>query len=301
MSIATLQPLPLSRGRENRAALPWPSMRSLWLPFVMLFVVCPTFSSALAGESPGWQQRCAGIRTSYNPQTDLRSDRLTLEPTDPRWPAFLSWIQAQQIATSMIIGRRTSSSPDAGEGIAFRWASGTPWEQEVVLPFGQTLAHLLAEREWRDLDFPQFFTSHGGIYGINLAERLFLLDPHSLVPWRQFFEAITAPSSPSAPLLSGWLSAVAPDGQSVSMTFGENRIVAYSAARLLLDLRLLLSDCSVYSFFQLYDQQYGSDAPPSAPLRVISRGSEFPSCPERNYRDSWPYGIRSSLQWLSRR
>jgi cytochrome c oxidase cbb3-type subunit 2 len=146
----------------------------------------------------------------------------------------------------------------------FRWAPGTLWEQEVIIPFGQALAHLLAEREWRDLDFPQFFTSRGGMYGINLAERLWLLDPHSLAPWRQFFPALTAPSSPSAPLLLGRLSAVAPDGQSVSMTFGADRMVPFSAARLLLDLRLILSDCSVYSFFQLYDQQYGSGTPPVA-------------------------------------
>jgi mono/diheme cytochrome c family protein len=265
MRIATTRPLPSSRGISDRAASPWSTIRFPWFPaFVIFFAVSPAFSNDIAGGSSVWQQRCAGIRTSYNPQTDLRSDSLTLETNDPRWPAFLSWVQAQQIATSILIGLRTNSSIDAGKGMVFRWAPGTPWEQEVVIPFGQALAHLLAEREWRDLDFPQFFTSRGGTYDINLAERLFLLDPHSLAPWQQFFQAITAPSSPSAPLLSGRLSAVVPDGQSVSMTFGTTRVVPYSAARLLLDLRLILSDCSVYSFFQLYDQQYGSDAPPVA-------------------------------------
>ncbi|MBI3800186.1 MAG: c-type cytochrome [Deltaproteobacteria bacterium] len=253
----------LKTAVSARSASPWSSIRSLWFPaIIILFAASPAFSDDIAKGSSGWQQRCAGIRTSYNPQTELRSDLLTLETNDPRWPAFLAWVQAQQLATSTLIGLRTSPSTDAGKGIVFRWAPGTPWEQEVVIPFGQALAHLLVEREWRDLDFPQFFTSRGGMYGINLAERLFLLDPHSLTPWQQFFQAITAPSSPSAPLRSGRLSAVAPDGQSISMTFGANRVVPYSAARLSLDLRSILSDCSVYSFFQLYDQQHG--APPVA-------------------------------------
>jgi len=52
-------------------------------------VVSPSFADDTAGVSTDWQPRCAGIRTSYNPQTDLRSDILTLEINDPRWPAFL--------------------------------------------------------------------------------------------------------------------------------------------------------------------------------------------------------------------
>jgi mono/diheme cytochrome c family protein len=190
---------------------------------------------------------------------------LTLEANDPRWPAFLSWLQAQQIVTFTLAGLKTSSSTDTGKGMVFRWASGTLWQREIVIPWGQALAHLLAERNWRDLDFPHFFASRGGMYGINLAERLSLLDLHSLAPWQQFFQTITAPSNPSAPQLQGRLSAMAPDGQSVSMTFGADQVVPYSAARLLPDLRLILNDCSVYSFFQEYDQQHGSSAPPAVP------------------------------------
>ena len=239
------------------------SGKQFWL-FLLLLSCClsplPVFASDTVGDSRSWQQRCAGIRTSYNPHTDLRADTLTLEPNDPRWPEFLSWVQARQIATFTLIGLGTSTSTKTTEGIVFRWAAGTPWERQVVVPLGQALAHLLAERNWRDLDFPWFFSSRGGVYGVNLAERLSLLDPHRLAPWQHFFQAITAPTSISTALLRARLSAVAADGQSVSLTLGPERVVTYSAARLLLDLRSVLTDCSVYEFFQLYDQQFSRDA-----------------------------------------
>ena len=250
---------------------------------ILLSVSPPSFADDSAGGSSSWQQRCAGIRTTYSPHADLRSDTLTLEPNDPRWPTFLSWVQAQQIVTFTPIGLSTSSSPEAGKGMVFRWALGTPWEKEVTVPFGQALAHLLAERDWRDVDFPHFFAARGGVYGINLAERLSDLDPHNLTAWQQFFQVITAPASPSAPLLQGRLSAIAPDDQSVSMTLGANRVVTYSAARLLLDLKSILSDCSVYTFFQMYDQQHNSNAssftPPESPTPAALAVTSLSSLP----------------------
>src|SRR5262245_549321 len=105
MRIATAQPLPSSREISGRTASLRSSLPSLWFPvFVILFAVSPAFSDDTASGSPTWPQRCAGVRTSYNPHFDLRSDLLTLETNDPRWPAFLSWVQAQQIATSTLTG-----------------------------------------------------------------------------------------------------------------------------------------------------------------------------------------------------
>lgn len=258
---------PFLRGIGDRTGGTWLDTRSLFLPafFVLLVLATPVCADDVVRVGTAWQQRCAGIRTSFNPHTDLRSEALTLETNDPRWPTFLSWVQAQQIATFSLVGLRTSSAKPAARGIIFRWASGTPWEREVISPFGQALAHLLAERDWRDLDFAYFFAARGGVCGINFAERLSLLDAHSLAPWQQFFQTITAPSSPSAPLLQARLSAVAPDGQSASMTLGSDRVVTYSASRLLLDLRSVLTDCSVSAFFQMYDQQHNSNASTSRP------------------------------------
>ncbi len=44
------------------------------------------------------------------------------------------------------------------------------------------------------------------------------------------------------------------------MTLGPDRVVTYSAPRLLLDLRSILTDCSVSAFFQMYDQQHHDNA-----------------------------------------
>jgi len=242
--------------------------------FPGLFVFCLFPVSALASDTVGnnlsWQQRCAGIRTSYNPHTDLRADTLTIEPRDQRWPLFLSWIQARQIATSTLIGL-SIGTPTTAKGIVFRWASRTPWERDVVMPFGQALAHLIAERNWYDLDFLQFFSSRGGVYGVTFAERLSMLDPHSLAPWQEFFATITAPTSVSTPLLQARLSAIAPDGQSVTLSLGPGRVVTYSAARLLLDLQSVLTDCTVYEFFQTYDQQHSHQPPTSGSLKQPAR------------------------------
>src|SRR5215510_8149245 len=156
MRTATPRHLPAVQETGDRAGWTW---SDAWLPLVLAFVMLLSgaslgFADDTAGGGISWQQRCAGIRTTYNPHTDLRSDTFTLEANDPHWPTFLSWVQAQQIVTFTLVGLRTSSSAQAGKGIVFCWASGTPWEQEIIMPFGQALAHLLAERNWRDLDFP---------------------------------------------------------------------------------------------------------------------------------------------------
>ena len=116
-----------------------------------------------------WPQRCANIRTSYNPDADLQTDALTLTPADPRWPAFLAWVKEQQLFTSTLVGVTLGESADSGAGIVVRWAAETAWEKAVRMPWGQALAHIIAERNWRDVDFPEFFAERGGLYDIDLA------------------------------------------------------------------------------------------------------------------------------------
>ena len=125
---------------------------------------------------PSWSPRLRGalIRTS---------SALTLRPDDPRWPAFVAWAKDRRLLTSRLLGFR------AGAGVSLVWAEGTEWEAQVTLPMGQALGHLIAERNWRDVDFPDFFAERGGVYGINLAERLAMLDPGSPAPWQAFFDS----------------------------------------------------------------------------------------------------------------
>ncbi len=205
--------------------------------------------ASLAEEPAG----CDATRTSYNPTAALRSDAFTLTPDDPRWSAFLAWAKAKKLYTFQIIGLSQGPGEDAPSGLLFRWAKDTLWQKDVVLPFGQALGHLIAERRWRDADFPEFFSSRGGIFGVDLAERLSGMDTQTLGPWQDFFQSVTAPKSPARPRLNARLLDLASDGRSASIALGQERITIYLADRLRSDLALFLTDCAVAEFFEEYD------------------------------------------------
>lgn len=222
------------------------------LLFLSLVLVCPVFAQQAAESNVAWEHRCAGLRTSYNPDADLATDAFTLRPDDPRWSAFLAWAKAQHLFTSRLLG--FSAGGQDRPTLIVRWAMGTVWEAQVTMPFGQALGHLIAERNWRDVDFPEFFAERGGVYGVNLAERLAMLDANTPAPWQVFFDAVTSPENPATARLSARLSSIAPDGQSAEVVFGSSRVVTYSAQRLLLDFSSFLTDCHISEFFQAYDQ-----------------------------------------------
>lgn len=216
--------------------------------FVLLWY-CLAPSSSPAAET------CSTIRTSYNPTAALRSDAFTLTPDDPRWSAFLEWAKAKKLYTFQIIGLSQPQTRGEGPpGIIFRWAKDTAWQNDIVLPFGQALGHMIAERRWQDADFPEFFSSRGGIFGVDLAERLSAMDARTLGPWQEFFHSVTAPKSPARPRLNARLLSIAPDGQSASIALGQDRIALYLADRLRSDLALFLTDCAVAEFFEEYDK-----------------------------------------------
>ena len=211
---------------------------------------------------------CDAIRTSYNPAAALRSDAFTLTPETPRWLAFLEWAKAKKIYTFQIVGLSDETPP----GIIFRWAKDTAWQKDVVLPFGQALGHMIVERRWRDADFPEFFSSRGGIFGVDLAERLSGLDARTLRPWQEFFQSVTVPKSPAQPLLNARLLNIAPGGQSAAIALGQDRTTLYPADRLRSDLASFLTDCAVAAFFQEYDrsQDIPRDEDAEQPVAPIS-------------------------------
>lgn len=265
-----------NRGKYGLSA----SCHPLAVCFVIVCLVSPLFAQVAAEQDSVWAQRCAGVRTSYNPDADLSTDTFTLTPEDVRWGPFLNWVHEQGLFTFSLVDFQTgeaSQTEPADSGIVFRWAEGTVWQKDVVVPFGQAVAHLIAERDWRDIDFPEFFAAHGGVYDINLAERLALIDPKSLAPWQLFFETVTQPENPAAPLLHARLAEVGPEGQSASITIGAEHTVTYAAERLLLDFKTLLTDCQISAFFQAYDQldalRPSSSAAPEP--TSIERGKEM--------------------------
>ena len=208
-----------------------------------LVCVCAAFVQAATDSDSARARSCASSDSDA---------ALTLRPDDPRWPAFLAWAKDRRLLTSRLLGFR------AGAGVSVVWAEGTEWEAQVTLPMGQALGHLIAERNWRDVDFPEFFAERGGVYGINLAERLAMLDPGSPAPWQAFFDSLADAR------LSARVSAIAPDGQSAEVSFGSGRVVTYSAERLWLDLSSFLTDCHIAEFLQASAQSDQPDPQPPA-------------------------------------
>ena len=240
------------------------------LTIVLLFFVLlhPALQPAGAGET----RSCSDMRTSYNLATDLRADAFTLGPEDARWPSFIEWAKAKKIYTFKIVGL----SREGPQGIVFRWAKDTAWQKDVVVPFGQALAHIIAERQWRDTDFPEFFDSRGGVYGVNLAERLAEIENQTLTPWHEFFQSATAPKNAALPFLNSRLLSIAPDGQSASILLGKDRTATYTAARLQNDFASFLSDCAVAKFFQDYDEQRQVESGRADPVsQTIERGKKI--------------------------
>jgi len=236
------------------------------LAVLVLLLSCFSSLPSLAAET------CETIRTSYNPTAALRSDAFTLTPDDLRWSTFLVWAKAKKLYTFQIIGlsQKKGDSP----GVIFRWAKDTVWQKDVVLPFGQALGHMIAERRWRDADFPEFFSSRGGIFGVDLAERLSAMDARTLGPWQEFFHSVTAPKSPARPRLDARLLSIAPDGQSASIALGQDRIAMYLADRLRSDLSLFLTDCAVAEFFEVYDESKQSTSGERAEMTAEAPAQE---------------------------
>ena len=216
----------------------------------VLLLLCLALVSRVRAETgPAPPPPCAGLST----------ERFTLRPDDPRWPAFLVWAKEQRLFTSRLVAWTAS-------GLSVRWATGTQWETQVTLPVGHALAHLIAERQWQDTDFPGFFAPRGGVYAVNVAERL-ALEADPTAAWQAFFDTFA-----DTPRLSAHLSVLDPDGQSAEVRFGSDRaavsdadnwtqkepaVVTYSAQRLLLDFRSFLTDCRVSAFFQAAGQSAG--------------------------------------------
>lgn len=223
----------------------------------ILFTCSPTLSGASpvspsAWQDTTWQGRCQGVRTSYNPAQELSDDALMLTPTDARWLSFLSWVQKNRVSEHHIEGINTGGS-EAQRGITVHWAPHTRWERQTRMSVGYAIAYLVGALGWQDSDFPEFFARRGGTYGINLKDRLVLVDALSASPWQDFFRFLT--TLPLEAVTLARLTAVDPEQRTVTITagLGRTRAVAYEQFASLLGQ--VLTDCRAYEFFQAYDRQ----------------------------------------------
>ncbi len=240
-----------------------------WLTLTSVFFVGPLlfFLPALPLASPlsskawdgaTWKEHCQEARTSYNPAQDLSNERLTLAPEDERWPDFLLWVQKHQISAHHLEGLTWKNGNPSG--IRVHWAPGSRWERKSTLSFGHALAYLVGLLGWQDTDFPEFFAPQGGTFGLNLKDRLALIDAQSISPWQDFFRFLKTLPLKETTLFQ--IKALREGKRTVVVSAGRGKTAEVPYKQFAFLLGKVLTDCRAYEFFKAYDQKEGTNPSP---------------------------------------
>ncbi|MDZ7266685.1 MAG: c-type cytochrome [candidate division KSB1 bacterium] len=213
----------------------------------------PTHLGPSAWNKQQWAEKTKGIRTSYNPDHDLNTETLTLVPGDERWLDFVYWSLNNKVAEHQVEAYGGTDWEGPQGGVIFHWAPGSHWETHTLASFGFTIGHIIGEHRWRDTQFPEFFEKYGGVYGVNVKDRLTEIDPKSPVPWVEFLAYCGGSDSPYYRYLFHQEEFVDPAAQKIYLIGGQGAGFAYSFERYYHEVREVLTDASAYQFFQMYD------------------------------------------------
>jgi mono/diheme cytochrome c family protein len=201
-----------------------------------------------------WRLRCAGVRTSYNPDHDLDHDTLTLRPNDPRWLDFVFWSLSNKVNEHQLEAFGGTGWRGPTSGVLFHWAPGSHWERDILHSFGFVIGHVVGEHRWTDTMFPDFFERYGGVYGVNVKDRLAEIGPRSNAAWVAFIDYIGGSESPYFRYLLHIDTSVDIPFQRIALTAGQGVAFNYSFNRYQAELAMILTDCSAFQFFQMYDR-----------------------------------------------
>jgi len=201
-----------------------------------------------------WRAHCRGVRTSYNPDRDLSDDRLTLGPSDPRWLDFVFWSLSNKVNEHQVEAYGGTGWNGPKGGVIFHWAPGSHWEQDSLHSFGFFIGHVVGEHRWTDTMFPDFFEKYGGVYGINVKDRLVEISPSTMTPWVDFLEYSAGADSPYSRYLLHIDSAVDVEGHRLALAAGQGVAFNYSFGRYYYELAMILTDCRAVEFFRMYDR-----------------------------------------------
>ena len=201
-----------------------------------------------------WRLRCAGVRTSYNPDHDLNHNTLTLRPSDPRWLDFVFWSLNNKVNEHQFEALGGTGWRGPTSGVLFHWAAGSHWERDTLHSFGFVIGHIIGEHRWTDTMFPDFFERYGGVYGVNVKDRLAEISPRSKAPWAAFLDYIGGAESPYFRYLLHIDASVDIHLQQIALTAGQGVAFNYSFNRYQAELAMILTDCSAFQFFQMYDR-----------------------------------------------
>jgi hypothetical protein len=209
--------------------------------------------SSAAWSSSDWEQHCKDVRTTFNRDRPLATDRLTLTTTDPRLLDFIYWVWANKILEHQVEQVGGTEWEGSRDGVIFHWAPGSRWEAHTIAPFDHAIHHIADEHHWRDNMFKEFFEKFGPVEGVNIKSRLSLDESPT---WEQFLEHIGGPESPYYRFVFHQESTIDPQRRVVTMFGGQGVLFEYSFERYLQEAAEVLTDCKAYQFFQLFDS-YG--------------------------------------------
>ncbi|MFQ5918071.1 MAG: c-type cytochrome [Candidatus Binatia bacterium] len=213
----------------------------------------PTHLGPNAWDKQKWAEKAKGIRTSYNPDHDLSAEELTLVPGDERWLDFVYWCFANKLTEHQVEAYGGTDWEGPTGGVIFHWAPGSRWETHTLASFGFAIGHLIGEHRWRDTQFPEFFEKYGGVYGINVKDRLAEIDPESARPWVEFLDYIGGSESPYSRYLFHQEQYVDSVNEKIYLFGGQGAGFIYTYDRYYHEVREVLTDASAYEFFQMYD------------------------------------------------
>jgi len=239
--------------RRKDLKLRWPVGILFLLILVRISLVEAFPISSYAWSDQEWEQRCKGVRTSYNPDHDLSNKELTLSPEDARFEDFLFWALMNEIPEHQVepLGGVLWKGPT--HGVIFHWAPGSRWETHSVMSFGATIGHVAGEHGWTDVHFPEVFGPLGGAYGINIKDRLVEMDPTSPKPWIAALQFLGDPDGDYYRyIFHKWLG-IDTQRKRVILGGGHGSGFEYSYPRALGELKEVLTDCKAYQFFKMYD------------------------------------------------
>ena len=227
----------------------------MWIFVLIVLLVLPPGTrafpiSSAAWSNSVWEIHCKDVRTSYNPQLPLVTDRLTLTPDNPRFSDFLYWIWANKILEHQVeqIGGTEWKGPT--DGVIFHWAPGSRWETHTVASFDHAIHHIADEHQWVDTMFMDFFQKFGLVKGVGIKKRLSM---DKAPTWAQFLEHVGGPESPYYRYVFHQESAIDLKRRVVTLFGGQGVTFEYSFERYLNEAREVLTDCKAYQFFQLFD------------------------------------------------
>lgn len=209
--------------------------------------------SGFAWDKEEWAKRTHGIRTSYNPDHDLNTETLTLVPGDERWLDFVFWCFNNKLAEHQVEAYGGTEWDGPKGGIIFHWAPGSRWETHTLASFGFTIGHIIGEHKWKDTQFPDFFEKYGGVYGINVKDRLVMIDSSSPQPWVDFLNYCGGPNSSYYRYLFHQEAIVDPVRDRIYLIGGQGVGFEYTFERYYHEVREVLTDAKAYQFFQMYD------------------------------------------------